>query len=142
MTYNVSSGTLNPTIPYHTLASGRYGSCCREQFLVISDSFCASFIANVWHAGYWLLAKVVGEEHFGGFLTKVDSSTSDEKKKTWKEKMEEIISKSKKAKVSHLELFFNFHTYNCNLDNIFIAVHTVLTGLIFVLSCADLAHIM
>ena len=67
----------------------------------------------------------MGEEHFGGFLTKVDSSTSDEKKKTWKEKMEEIISKSKKAKVSHLELFFNFHTYNCNLDNIFIAVHTV-----------------
>jgi len=46
-----------------------------------------------------LLAKVVGEEHFGGFLTKVDSAASDEKKKTWKEKMEEIISKSKKAKV-------------------------------------------
>jgi len=46
-----------------------------------------------------MLAKVVGEEHFGGFLTKVDSSTSEDKKKTWKEKMEEIISKSKKAKV-------------------------------------------
>jgi len=47
-----------------------------------------------------MLAKVVGEEHFGGFLTKVDSSsTSDDKKKTWKEKMEEIISRSKKAKV-------------------------------------------
>jgi len=46
-----------------------------------------------------MLAKVVGEEHFGGFLTKVDSAASDEKKKTWKEKMEEIISKSKKAKV-------------------------------------------
>jgi len=47
-----------------------------------------------------LLAKVVGEEHFGGFLKKVDSSSaSDEKKKTWKEKMEEIISRSKKAKV-------------------------------------------
>jgi len=47
-----------------------------------------------------LLANVVGAEHFGGFLTKVDSAAGDEKKKTWKEKMEEIISKSKKAKVN------------------------------------------
>jgi len=58
----------------------------------------------------WLLvlAKVVGEQHFGGFLTKVDSSTSDDKKKTWKEKMEEIISKSKKAKVNS---FFSVYVH-------------------------------
>ena len=56
----------------------------------------------------WLLAKVVGEEHFGGFLTKVDSSTNDEKKKSWKEKMEEIISKSKKAKVYHFVFVYTF----------------------------------
>jgi len=37
-------------------------------------------------------------------LTKVDSSTNDASKKTWKEKMEEIISRSKKAKVNHFGL--------------------------------------
>jgi len=30
MTYNVSSGTLNPTIPYHTYAQ----ACCRDVFLL------------------------------------------------------------------------------------------------------------
>jgi len=60
-----------------------------------------NFRDNVLHVGNWMLAKVVGEEHFGGFLTKVDSSSaSDDKKKTWKENMEEIISRSKKAKVN------------------------------------------
>jgi len=59
-----------------------------------------------------MLAKVVGEEHFGGFLTKVDSAASEEKKKTWKEKMEEIISKSKKAKVL---CFTSFSVYLCVL---------------------------
>ena len=49
-----------------------------------------------------IAAKVVGEEHFGGFLTKRGSDTADEsgKPKSWKEKMEEIIAKSKLAKVN------------------------------------------
>jgi len=50
----------------------------------------------------------VEEEHFGGFLTKVGSTTDDEKKKSWKEKMEEIISKSKKAKVVRFKFCFEF----------------------------------
>jgi len=53
----------------------------------------------------------VGEEHFGGFLTKVDSSTSDDIKKSWKEKMEEIISKSKKAKVKQVVSFVSQFMY-------------------------------
>jgi len=50
------------------------------------------------------LAKVVGEEHFGGFLTKRSSDAADEseKPKSWKEKMEEVIAKSKLAKVNTL----------------------------------------
>jgi len=55
-----------------------------------------------------MLAKVVSEEHFGGFLTKVDPATSDEKKKSWKEKMEEIISKSKMAKVYYFQVHLKF----------------------------------
>lgn len=53
----------------------------------------------------------MGEEHFGGFLTKVDSSTSDDIKKSWKEKMEEIISKSKKAKVKQVVSFVSQFMY-------------------------------
>lgn len=54
-------------------------------------------------------AKMVAAEHFGGFLTKKDSEdpsnggTADQRKhqdaKTWKERMEEMIAQSKKAKV-------------------------------------------
>lgn len=43
-------------------------------------------------------AKMVAEEHFGGFLSKRDEDGDDGKQKTWKERMEEIIAKSKKAK--------------------------------------------
>ena len=43
---------------------------------------------------------MVGEEHFGGFMTKKpDELGPDGKPKTWKERMEEIIAKSKKEKV-------------------------------------------
>ena len=46
-------------------------------------------------------AKMVGEEHFGGFMTrKPDELGADGKPKTWKERMEEIIAKSKKEKVT------------------------------------------
>ena len=44
---------------------------------------------------------MVGEEHFGGFMTrKPDEIGADGKPKTWKERMEEIIAKSKREKVS------------------------------------------
>ena len=48
---------------------------------------------------------MVGDEHFGGFLTRKsnDSETAggdDNKPKSWKEKMEEVIARSKLAKVS------------------------------------------
>ena len=44
---------------------------------------------------------MVGEEHFGGFMTrKPDELGEDGKPKTWKERMEEIIAKSKKEKVT------------------------------------------
>ena len=43
---------------------------------------------------------MVGEEHFGGFLTKKEGEGEAEvKHKSWKERMEEIISQSKKEKV-------------------------------------------
>ena len=46
-----------------------------------------------------LLAKLVAEEHFGGFMRKKDPA---EEKKSWKERMEEMISQSKKKKVGEL----------------------------------------
>ena len=45
-------------------------------------------------------AKMVGEEHFGGFLTRKTEVTEDGRPKSWKERMEEIIVQSKKHKVS------------------------------------------
>ena len=45
----------------------------------------------------FLIAKLVSEQHFGGFLKK--RSAADEDSKSWKEKMEDLITKSKKAKV-------------------------------------------
>lgn len=50
---------------------------------------------------------MVRQEHFGGFLTKVsdDNTRESEKPKTWKEKMEEVIAKSKLAKVVNSRCF-------------------------------------
>ena len=45
-------------------------------------------------------AQMVGEEHFGGFLTRKTEVAADGKPKSWKERMEEIITQSKKLKVS------------------------------------------
>ncbi len=57
-------------------------------------------------------AKMVGEEHFGGFLTKKqDELGADGKPKSWKERMEEIIAKSKKEKVRKAS--FNISTLSC-----------------------------
>ena len=42
---------------------------------------------------------MVGEEHFGGFLTRKTETKGDGKVKSWKERMEEIIVQSKKLKV-------------------------------------------
>ncbi len=43
---------------------------------------------------------MVGDEHFGGFLTKkAEELDADGRPKTWKQRMEEIILKSKKEKV-------------------------------------------
>ncbi len=48
----------------------------------------------------FVTAKMVAEEHFGGFLTKKQEEGGQEgKQKTWKERMEEVIVKSKKEKV-------------------------------------------
>ena len=46
---------------------------------------------------YLFAAKLVSEQHFGGFLKK--KTDTEEGSKTWKERMEELISQSKKAKV-------------------------------------------
>ena len=46
-----------------------------------------------------LIAKMVSDEHFGGFLTKKVEGKEGGPQKSWKERMEEIIAKSKKEKV-------------------------------------------
>ena len=59
-----------------------------------------------------LSAKMVGEEHFGGFLTKKqDEIGADGKPKSWKERMEEIIAKSKKEKVRDGLLYIKIYIY-------------------------------
>ncbi|XP_064630063.1 nucleolar protein 14-like [Lineus longissimus] len=45
-----------------------------------------------------ITASMTGEQHFGGFMTKVEGSERPEVNKSWKERMEEMIAKSKKAK--------------------------------------------
>ncbi|KAK2162452.1 hypothetical protein LSH36_98g02047 [Paralvinella palmiformis] len=45
-----------------------------------------------------LAGDLVAEEHFGGFLTRKTSSDNEPARKPWKERMEEIIAKSKKQK--------------------------------------------
>lgn len=45
---------------------------------------------------------MVAEEHFGGFLTKRSDEGDEGPKKSWKERMEEIITKSKREKVGGL----------------------------------------
>ncbi|XP_033755939.1 nucleolar protein 14-like [Pecten maximus] len=42
--------------------------------------------------------KMVSEEHFGGFLFETKDNPGDQANKSWKEKMEETIAKSKKEK--------------------------------------------
>ncbi|OWF55050.1 Nucleolar protein 14 [Mizuhopecten yessoensis] len=42
--------------------------------------------------------KMVSEEHFGGFMTETQDNPADQNHKSWKEKMEEVIAKSKKEK--------------------------------------------
>ena len=42
------------------------------------------------------LAKLVAEQHFGGFMKK---KAPEDDKKTWKERMEDMIGESKKKKV-------------------------------------------
>ncbi|XP_060076896.1 nucleolar protein 14-like [Ylistrum balloti] len=42
--------------------------------------------------------KMVSEEHFGGFLFETQDNPTDQSNKSWKEKMEETIAKSKKEK--------------------------------------------
>ncbi len=55
---------------------------------------------NYSHMYNFVTAKMVAEEHFGGFLTKKQEEGGQEgKQKTWKERMEEVIVKSKKEKV-------------------------------------------
>ena len=68
-------------------------------------------------------AKMVGEEHFGGFLTRKTEVTEDGKPKSWKERMEEIIVQSKKLKVSfrvmtEFFVFFYFISFPllCGVD--------------------------
>ena len=48
-----------------------------------------------------LSARMVANEHFGGFLTKKNEKEGEQggNTKSWKERMEEIIAKSKKEKV-------------------------------------------
>ena len=43
-------------------------------------------------------AKMVREAHFGGFMTRKEEKP-DDVNKSWKERMEEMISQSKKDKV-------------------------------------------
>ena len=67
---------------------------------------------HIFHHVYIIIvdgfsASIVSEEHFGGFLTK--KKEVEGQKKSWKEKMEEIIATSKRAKVSvHLTLFLRY----------------------------------
>jgi hypothetical protein len=45
-------------------------------------------------------ADIVSDEHFGGGMLSMKPAVDEEKReKTWKERMEEVIAKSKKAKV-------------------------------------------
>lgn len=43
--------------------------------------------------------KLVAQEHFGGFLSQANYEQIGGQHKSWKEKMEELITKSKKEKV-------------------------------------------
>jgi hypothetical protein len=73
--------------PFIHLTRERKDNFFIEVLLILVPCFCT--------------AKVVGEEHFGGFLIKRNSENAEEveKPKSWKEKMEEVIARSKLAKV-------------------------------------------
>ncbi|ELT93562.1 hypothetical protein CAPTEDRAFT_227046 [Capitella teleta] len=43
-------------------------------------------------------ADIVGEQHFGGFFKEKDPNNTDSEYKTWKEKMEELITKTRKER--------------------------------------------
>lgn len=46
------------------------------------------------------VADIVSDEHFGGGMLSMRAAGDEEtREKTWRERMEEIIAKSKKAKV-------------------------------------------
>lgn len=49
---------------------------------------------------FLLSADMVAKEHFGGFMTNSNhEELGGQKQKSWKERMEEVIAKSKKEKV-------------------------------------------
>ena len=47
----------------------------------------------------FVVGKLVSQEHFGGFLESSNYEQVGGDKKSWKERMEELITKSKKEKV-------------------------------------------
>lgn len=52
---------------------------------------------------------MVAKEHFGGFMTNSNhEELGGQKQKSWKERMEEIIAKSKKEKVGKCTCIHSF----------------------------------
>jgi hypothetical protein len=59
----------------------------------------------------FLAADIVGDHHFGGFFTEKDPAKSEGEMKSWKEKMEELISKTRKERVCVCGLSVFYDSY-------------------------------
>ena len=53
----------------------------------------------------FVVGKLVSQEHFGGFLENSNYEQVGGDKKSWKERMEELITKSKKEKVRKEQMY-------------------------------------
>ena len=57
----------------------------------------------------FVVGKLVSQEHFGGFLESSNYEQVGGDKKSWKERMEELITKSKKEKVRKEKEMYTWH---------------------------------
>jgi len=61
----------------------------------------------------FVVGKLVSQEHFGGFLENSNYEQVGGDKKSWKERMEELITKSKKEKVRKKNVYLAWDYSHC-----------------------------
>lgn len=76
---------------------------------------------------FLLSADMVAKEHFGGFMTNSNhEELGGQKQKSWKERMEEVIAKSKKEKVCKC-----IHLFVCWFPEFFLRGYLILFFVLF-----------